>query len=131
MLIGIGKLMIYFSTPFKQAANGLELFKLLAWLSVISNFIRLRCLLVGCAVHALNLPAISLFLYWRYAGAVIGIYLFKDRSKFLSIRWNKTGYLNLLRESLPQTGVVLITSALSAVRLDIYRFYPSAVKLAK
>ena len=34
LLIGIGKLMIFFSTPFKQAANGMERFKLLAYMSV-------------------------------------------------------------------------------------------------
>src|ERR1700761_2175915 len=40
LMLGIGKLSVFFSTPFKQAANGLEKFKLLAWMSVISNFVR-------------------------------------------------------------------------------------------
>src|SRR5258708_3789972 len=40
LLIGAGKLAIYFSTPFKQSAIGMERFRLLAYMSVISNIAR-------------------------------------------------------------------------------------------
>src|SRR5690606_12510699 len=40
LIIGFGKLMIYFSTPFKQVTIGLERFRLLAGMLVISNLIR-------------------------------------------------------------------------------------------
>src|ERR1019366_8705737 len=40
LFIGIGKLMIFFSTPFKQLANGLEKFRLLLYMTVCSNIVR-------------------------------------------------------------------------------------------
>lgn len=40
LFIGIGKLMIFFSTPFKQLANGLEKFRLLLYMAVTSNLVR-------------------------------------------------------------------------------------------
>jgi len=55
LLIGIGKLMIYFSTPFKQAVNGLERFKLLAYMSVGSNVARCAGLITLFLFHHLSL----------------------------------------------------------------------------
>src|ERR1700761_5979589 len=37
LLVGIGKLMIFFSTPFKQAASGMERFKLLAYMLLAAS----------------------------------------------------------------------------------------------
>ncbi|MDB4925818.1 oligosaccharide flippase family protein [Mucilaginibacter sp.] len=133
LLIGIGKLMIYFSTPFKQAANGLELFKLVAYLSVISNFVRCICLVVAALLHALNLPVIvAIFIIGDTLELVIGVYLFKRMAKIPLInKWNKANYINLVRESLPQMGVALITSALARFDWIFIGFILSAVKLAE
>jgi O-antigen/teichoic acid export membrane protein len=133
LLIGIGKLMIYFSTPFKQAANGLEQFKLLAYLSIISNFIRCVCLIVFALMHTINLSAIvAIFIIGDTLEFLIGVYLFRRAGRIpLSMKWSKAGYVQLLRESLPQTGVVLITSALSRFDWIFIGFILSAVKLAE
>ena len=40
LFLGFGKLMIFFSTPFKQLANGLEKFRALFYMSVCSNIIQ-------------------------------------------------------------------------------------------
>lgn len=133
LLIGIGKLMIYFSTPFKQAANGMEQFKLLAYLSIISNLVRSLCLVAFALFHAISLPAIiAIFIVGDTSELLIGIYLFKSATKMpLVIQWNRLAYLQLLRESLPQTGVVLITSALARFDWIFIGFILSAVKLAE
>jgi O-antigen/teichoic acid export membrane protein len=55
LLIGAGKLMIYFSTPFKQAASGMERFKLLGMMLVISNLVRSIALLILVLTHVLSL----------------------------------------------------------------------------
>jgi O-antigen/teichoic acid export membrane protein len=47
------------------------------------------------------------------------------------IKWDGTGYFSLLRESFPQTGVVLITSALSRFDWIYIGFTLSAIKLAE
>jgi O-antigen/teichoic acid export membrane protein len=133
LLIGIGKLMIYFSAPFKQVANGLELFKLLAWLLVISNFTRCVCLVVLALLHGINLTAIvAIFIIGDTLELAVGVYLFKRTVSIpLAIKWNKTGYMQLLRESLPQTGVVVITSALARFDWIYIGCILSAVKLAE
>jgi O-antigen/teichoic acid export membrane protein len=133
LLIGIGKLMIYFSTPFKQAANGLERFRLLAYLSVISNIARC-CGLIGVALsHSLNLHTIVIvFIAGDFAELTIGRYLFARSTNIpLSVKWNLVKYKELLRESLPQTGVVLITSALARFDWIFIGFILSSVKLAE
>jgi len=54
-------------------------------------------------------------------------FIFKIGQNSLSIRWNKTGYLNCCANHCRKRVVVLITSGPVAVRLDIYRFILSAV----
>lgn len=133
LLIGIGKLMIYFSTPYKQAANGLELFKLMAWLSVISNLVRSVCLVAFLLLHKLDLPVIiSIFIAGDVLEFIIGLTLFKRSARLpIIIKWDKAKYLNLVREALPQMGVVLITSSLARFDWIFIGFMLSAVKLAE
>ncbi|MDF2433898.1 MAG: hypothetical protein JWP44_3529 [Mucilaginibacter sp.] len=133
LLIGIGKLMIFFSTPFKQVANGLERFKLLAYMSVISNIIRCAGLITFAATNHLSLRnVILIFVSGDIAELLLVIYLFKRAIKTpLTLKWNGAGYINLLRESLPQTGVVLITSALARFDWIFIGFMVSAIKLAE
>lgn len=133
LLIGIGKLMVYFSTPFKQVANGLERFKLLARLLLISNFTRCVCLIVFAIFYTVNLTTIiAIFIAGDTLELLIGIYLFRRAVKMpLAIKWNKTAYFKLLRESLPQTGVVIITSSLARFDWIFIGIMVSAVKLAE
>jgi len=133
LLIGIGKLMIYFSTPFKQAANGLERFRLLAYMSVISNVIRCSGLIVLAIFHQLTLHSIIIiFISGDIIELLVCIYLFTRSTKIpLAIKWDRINYFALLRESLPQTGVVLITSALARFDWIFIGFMVSAIKLAE
>jgi O-antigen/teichoic acid export membrane protein len=133
LLIGIGKLMIFFSTPFKQAANGLERFKLLAYMSVISNFIRCTGLIILSLLHNLSLHSIILvFIGGDITELLFCMYLFNRSTKIpLTVKWDPVSYKKLLRESLPQTGVVLITSALARFDWIFIGFMVSAVNLAE
>jgi O-antigen/teichoic acid export membrane protein len=133
LLIGIGKLMTYLSTPYKQAANGLELFKLLAWLSIISNFVRCVLLVTFLILHKLDLYVIvAIFIIGDTLEFVLGMPLFKKWAKIpIAIKWDKTNYINLLREALPQIGVVLITSSLARFDWIFIGFILSAAKLAE
>jgi len=133
LLIGIGKLMIFFSTPFKQAANGLERFKLMAYMLVISNIIRCGGLIVLAISHVLSLHSIVIiFITGDVAELLFCVFSFKRGTQIaLSLQWNKRDYRNLLTEALPQTGVVLITSALARFDWIFIGFMVSAVKLAE
>jgi len=133
LLIGVGKLMIFFSTPFKQAATGLEHFRLLAYMSVISNIIRCVALIIFSVTKCLNLQHIvMIFIGGDLAELLVTIWLFKNVTKIsLNIKWDKVSHKALLFESLPQTGVVLITSALARFDWVFIGFMVSAIKLAE
>ncbi|TWI98711.1 O-antigen/teichoic acid export membrane protein [Mucilaginibacter frigoritolerans] len=133
LLIGIGKLMIFFSTPFKQAANGLERFKLMAYMLVISNIIRCGGLIILAISHVLSLHSIVIiFITGDVTELLFCVFAFKLGTQIsLSLKWNKRDYRNLLTEALPQTGVVLITSALARFDWIFIGFMVSAVKLAE
>ena len=133
LIVGIGKLMIFFSTPFKQAATGMERFRLLAYMSVISNLIRCSGLIILVLLHHLNLHnIIIIFISGDVMELLFCAYLFTQSTKIpLKIKWDKVNYFQLLRESLPQTGVVLITSALARFDWIFIGFMVSAIKLAE
>lgn len=133
LLIGIGKFMIYLSIPFKQAANGLEKFKLMAWQSVVSNFVRCACLLICFVLHQFDLHTIILiFIAGDVLELLIGLILFKRFADILiTFKWNKVKYLALVKEALPQIGVVIITSSLARFDWIFIGCILSAVKLAE
>ncbi len=133
LLIGIGKLMIFFANPFKQAANGMERFRLLAYMSVISNFVRCVGLIVLAVLHQLTIKnAVIVFISGDVAELLGCILLFRYLTRIsLLLSWSKRAYFKLLREALPQTGVVLITSALARFDWIFIGFMVSAIKLAE
>jgi len=133
LLIGIGKLMMFFSSPFKQAASGLERFKLLAYMSVISNLVRCLSLMVFALLHIINLHNIIIvFIVGDVIELLVCIYLFKTATKEkLIVKWDKANYVKLILESLPQSGVVVITSALARFDWIFIGFTLSAIKLAE
>lgn len=133
LLLGAGKLMIFFSTPFKQAANGLEHFKIMAYMLVISNLVRCCGLVILYFLHALTLHnVIVIFITGDAAELLCCILLFVFLIKVpVAVVWNRAAYLALLHEALPQTGVVLITSALARFDWIFIGLLVSAAKLAE
>jgi O-antigen/teichoic acid export membrane protein len=133
LLIGAGKLMIYFSTPFKQSSIGMERFKLLAYMSVISNIARACCLIILAIFHSITLQnVIIVFISGDLLELAVGTWLFKRATHLpLTVKWNKNNYTALLKESLPQFGVVIITSALARFDWIFIGIALSAIKLAE
>ena len=133
LLIGVGKLMIFFSTPLKQVTSGMERFNLLSYMLVVSNIVRGIGLITLALLHKISITyIIGVFIAGDMIELLVSIYLFR---KYIKVQvfalWNKTAYLLLLRESLPQVGVVLITSALARFDWLFIGFMVSAVKLAE
>jgi O-antigen/teichoic acid export membrane protein len=133
LFIGAGKLMIYFSTPFKQSAIGLERFKLLAGISVISNLVRAIGLIALAFLHQITLTnVIIVFVGGDVLELIVGACLFAlTVPDPFSIRWNKSQYLSLIKESLPQFGVTIISSALARFDWIFIGLVLSAAKLAE
>lgn len=133
LFIGAGKLMIYFSTPFKQSAIGLERFRLLASVSIVSNLVRAIGLTALAFLHQITLTnVIIVFVGSDVLELITGACVFTlTVPDPVSIRWNKSQYLALLKESLPQFGVTIISSALARFDWIFIGLVLSAVKLAE
>jgi O-antigen/teichoic acid export membrane protein len=118
LLLGIGKLMIFFSTPFKQLASGLEKFKPLLLMAITSNVLRALVLIIADALNQLNVHIIvTVFILSDLAELLVCVFIMQRVVKVpLKLKWNKSEYKSLVKEALPQFGVAVFTSALS--RLD-------------
>jgi O-antigen/teichoic acid export membrane protein len=125
--------MIFFSTPLKQVSGGMERFRLLANMLVVSNVVRGSALFILGAFHLISLDNIMwVFITGDTLELIFSIYLF-NRYIGIPIKpvWNKKEYVSLLTQSIPQIGVVLITSALARFDWLFIGFMVSAVKLAE
>lgn len=118
LFLGIGKLMIFFSTPFKQIATGLEKFRSLFFMAVTSNVLRGLALIALYSLNLLNLQfIIIIFIASDVAELLVCIFIMQRILKVpLKLKWNKIAYKSLVKEAFPQFGVAIFTSALS--RLD-------------
>lgn len=115
LLLGIGKLAIFFSTPFKQVATGLEKFHIVAYMSVCSNVLRGITLILFSLLHWISLTqVVVIFAISDLAELLLcGVLSNRLLQVPLHLQWQATAYLRLLKEALPQMGVVILMSVLS------------------
>ena len=118
LLLGIGKLMIFLSTPFKQLATGLEKFRLLLVMAVCSNVLRSIALIIFALMGQLGITATIVIFIAGDAAELLLCFLITKYGIKIPVRfaWSKNDYKDLVKEALPQFGVAVFTSALS--RLD-------------
>ena len=133
LLVGLGKLMIYWSTPFKQVACGFERFRLWSGMVVVSNVVRGLALLLLAVLHIVNIKTVILiFITGDAIELIFTIVLFRLKIKFpLKLQWNGKQYLSLINESIPQAGVVLFTSVLARFDWIFIGLFISAIKLSE
>lgn len=115
LFLGIGKLMIFFASPFKQLANGLEKFRALFIMSICSNIVRAAALLSFAFFSTLNLTTvIIIFITGDLTELLISYFITKKVLRIsFSNQWTTKNYFSLLKASLPQAGVVVFTSAIA------------------
>ncbi len=133
LFLGIGKLFIFFSTPFKQMAAGLEKFTAVLYMSVVSNIIRGIGLLLLLVLNNMTVTNIlMLFIAADLTELLLCIVLARPILKPpLKISWNKKFQLSLLRESLPQAGVVLFSAVMARFDWILIGILVSSSKLAE
>jgi O-antigen/teichoic acid export membrane protein len=131
--IGFGKLMMFFAMPFKQVTNGLERFSLLAKMAIISNTLRAIGLLVLMFCHALNLTtAVITFVAGDTIEFIFNAVLFYRHTHYpVRLKFDGFAYRALIKEAMPQIGVVLITATLGRFDWIFIGFMTSDVKLAE
>lgn len=133
LFLGIGKLMIFFSTPFKQLANGVEKFRSLLYMSVCSNIIRSLALLVFAILYPLNLHIVIIIFI---AGDITELLLCVLVTKYIMkipvvIHWYTKAYFDLIKESLHLAGVAVFTSAIARFDWILLGLLASKIILAE
>ncbi len=118
LALGFGKLMIFFSSPFKQLATGMERFKSLLYMSVCSNILRSILLVVFAFVNLLSLKSIIIiFIAGDAIELLLCLLIAKYQLRFpVKYQWNKKNYIDLIKESLPLLGSSIFSTLIS--RLD-------------
>jgi O-antigen/teichoic acid export membrane protein len=130
---GIGKLAIFISTPFKQMAAGMEKFGSLFLMSVISNIIRGTLLVVLLALHMMTIHLVVIvFIAGDLTELGVCILMIGRLIQFpFQLRWNKRRHIQLIRESLPQTGTIIFTAIMSRFDWILVGLLISDAKLAE
>jgi O-antigen/teichoic acid export membrane protein len=133
LLIGIGKLLIFFSTPFKQLVTGLQKFDLLLYMSICSNVVRGLALLYISFYGNISIKNVVIIFIAGDALELLVCFIIskKNIKPEKSYQWKKKEYLLLLQESLPQVGVVIFTSAIARFDWIFIGLFVSDVKLAE
>ncbi|WDF53816.1 oligosaccharide flippase family protein [Mucilaginibacter sp. KACC 22063] len=131
--LGLGKMLNYFSTPLKQLANAKERFALLAKMSAVANVVKGLGLFIALLLHAITLKFIvAIFVIGDVCELLATVILYIKYLKVnIKVRWNRQQYVNLLKQALPQIGVILFSSALARFDWIFIGLYLPAPKLAE
>jgi len=133
LVLAISQLLSFFSSPFKQLANGKENFRFLAVMSSVANLIRAIWLLCIVLFSSLTIEAI-LIIYIASSLAELGIcfYLGKYRLKVtFSTKYDLKDYFILVRESLPLAGAVILNASIARIDWILLGIFTSAEKTAE
>jgi O-antigen/teichoic acid export membrane protein len=115
MILAVSQLLSFFSSPFKQLANGKEEFAILAVMSSLSNVIRAVWILWVILFSALTIQQVLvIYIASSFVELVVCIYLLSYKMDIsLNIHWKIAEYQQLIKESMPQIGVVFLNAAIA------------------
>ena len=133
LLLGIGQFFIFVSLPFKQIANGKEQFPLLLIMSTMANMFKVTALFVLAYMGHTGLWYFA-FIYTIAAAIELAtcFYLGKRSLQLsISIKTSARKYKQLIRESLPQLGVTIVTSAIARFDWILLGLISTSVILAE
>jgi O-antigen/teichoic acid export membrane protein len=133
LFIGFGKLLLYLSTPFKQLALGLEKFREFFFMSIVSNITRGFSIAILLLLHKITVfNILIIFVAGDLAELALSAFISRPVLKnFFGPRWNKKRQILIMKESLPQAGVVFFTSIMARFDWIVIGLFISAVKLAE
>jgi O-antigen/teichoic acid export membrane protein len=115
LILAVSQLLSFFSSPFKQLANGKEEFMTLAVMSCLANVIRAVWILWIILFSTLTIRQVILvYTVSSFAELAVCFYLLNYKLRIaVSSKWKVTEYYNLIKESLPQIGVVFLNAAIA------------------
>lgn len=133
LLLGLGKLLLFLSTPFKAIASGSERFWLLLWMSVGSAVLKGLCLLLLFITHQLTLSAVILtFVLADAVEMLLSVLIFAKFFQFpRRLYMNRKDYLIFFKAALPQVGVVVLAAAITRMDWILIGLFSSPDRLAE
>ncbi|MEO8771303.1 MAG: oligosaccharide flippase family protein [Ferruginibacter sp.] len=133
LFLGIGKLFVFFSTPYKQMVTGLEKFRTLLYMSIGSNIVRGTGLIMLALLKQLSLTnVIIIFIAGDLIEFLLCILLVKKVEYFpQKILFNRKSHLQLVKTSLPQAGIELFAAIMSRFDWILIGLIITSSKLAE
>ncbi|MEO6612213.1 MAG: oligosaccharide flippase family protein [Chitinophagaceae bacterium] len=118
LIVGISQLFSFFSSPFKQIANGKERFDYLAAMSSVNNIVRVLLLLALILFSQVTIDRVLIVLI--IGSAIELLFCFLVTRFRMQVRLHRgvrpRDYFLLLKESLPQMGAAVLMAGIT--RLD-------------
>ena len=115
LILAVSQILLFFSLPFKQIANGKEAFRPLALMSSVSNFVKAVCLLAVIFFSTLTIhQVLYIYIIASLLELITAFYITEYKLKIsLGSRWLIKDYFALLHESLPQIGAVFLNACMA------------------
>lgn len=117
LIVAISQLLSFFSSSFKQLANGKENFGWLAVMSSVSNVVKTAGLIWAILFSWLTIRQV-LVIYIIASLAELGVCFFIVHYKLktsISSQWSLRDYFTLINESLPQIGSVFLNACIARI----------------
>jgi O-antigen/teichoic acid export membrane protein len=116
--LALGKLAVFFASPFKQLSNGRERFVILAIMMVVSNVVRAVALLLLFWLNKIEIRTVVIVFIAGDAAELLLCWLLARYRLHLRVTFanNWQRYKNLLKVSIPQLGTAIVTAA--SARID-------------
>lgn len=133
LILAISHLLSFFSTPFKQLANGMESFRLLTIMSSVSNLIRALWLLIIVLYSSMTIEwVLIVYITSSLVELIICIYLAKYRLRIsFSFQEKMEDYFKLIRSSLPLAGAVLLNASIARIDWILLGIFTTATDTAE
>jgi O-antigen/teichoic acid export membrane protein len=133
LILAISQLLSFFSSPFKQLANGKENFRSLAVMSSVVNIIRSVWLLFVVIFSSLIIQLVlAIYMVFSFIELIICFYIGKYRLKVsLSSQYGIYDYFTLIKESLPLAGAVILNASIARIDWILLGLFITAEKTAE
>jgi O-antigen/teichoic acid export membrane protein len=130
LILAVSHLLSFFSSPFKQLANGKENFRFLAVMSSVSNLVRAIWLLMVIVFSSLTIEWILIiYIVSSLAELLICFYIGKYRLKVsFTSKHGLKDYFILIRESLPLAGAVILNASIARIDWILLGLFTTAEK---
>ncbi len=133
LLIGISHLLSFFTSPYKQVANGREAYGWLALMSTISIIVRSLWIIGIVIFSSLNIQQLILvYIITSMVELVVCVYLMRYRIKIqLDLSSTIAQYIDLLRECMPQMGIVFLNVCIGKLDIILLGFFSTRIITAE